>query len=168
MLRVAGALTVQSGHRRCQQNDRNVTEVLIFSYTFCLFPTKLVGGGQWKLTQHTIVRESTTMVSKWGQRSLSATSAMSWVTYALRPSSWILCTTPVVSHSVSTNMMARLWNGCIFCNVCSIGDWLIWDVIVKKNLLPFATSLSTHMLPCMRLTRRFEIDRPRPVPPYSY
>ena len=63
--------------------------------------------------------------------------------------------------------MLRFWNGCILVSVASIESGLIWDVMVKKNLEPLATSDSTHMLPSMRVTRRFEIDNPRPVPPYS-
>jgi hypothetical protein len=58
--------------------------------------------------------------------------------------------------------------GDIFESVLSMALWLIWEVMVKKNLLPLDTSLSTHMFPCIRDTKRFEIDKPRPVPPYSY
>ena len=41
------------------------------------------------------------------------------------------------------------------------------SIFVKKNLDPFNISDSTHILPCMRLTSRFEIDSSSPVPPYS-
>jgi len=51
--------------------------------------------------------------------------------------------------------------GVILLRMLSIEFWLICDMIVKKN----ETSLSAHM---QRETRRFDIDRPNPVPPYSY
>src|SRR6185369_859109 len=37
---------------------------------------------------------------------------------------------------------------------------------VKWNVLPRPTSLSTQMRPPCKVTSRFEIARPRPVPPY--
>ena len=86
----------------------------------------------------------------------------------LNPSSLMRSRTPVVSRMVSTKRIVRFAKGDILLRMLSIELWLIWDVMVKKNLLPLDTSLSTHMLPCMSETRRFEIERPKPVPPYSY
>src|SRR5438445_6275092 len=37
---------------------------------------------------------------------------------------------------------------------------------VKRNVLPWPRVLSTHRRPPCKATRRFEIARPRPVPPY--
>lgn len=76
-------------------------------------------------------------------------------------------TTPVLSNKESTKRMLRFPNGAIFASIASIDSCPICDVIVKKNLLPLLTSLSTHILPVMSATSRFEIDSPRPVPPYS-
>jgi len=75
--------------------------------------------------------------------------------------------TLVVSPNVSTNNIVLFENGAILDKTASIGDIDICDEMVKKNLDPFNTSDLTHILPCMRLTSRFEIDSPSPVPPYS-
>jgi hypothetical protein len=63
--------------------------------------------------------------------------------------------TPVVSRRVSTKRIVRFANGNILLRVLLIELWLVYT---KKNLLPFSTSLSTHMLPYMRDTRRFEME----------
>jgi len=57
--------------------------------------------------------------------------------------------------------------GFFLLSVLSIELWLIWDVIVKKNLLPFETSLSTHMLPCIRETRALRDGQAEPRIPES-
>ena len=83
-------------------------------------------------------------------------------------SSLILSMTPVVSRKVSTNRIVPFAKGDILLSMLSIKLWLIWDMIMKKNLFPIETSLSTHILPCMSDTRHFEINSPRLVLLYFY
>jgi hypothetical protein len=64
--------------------------------------------------------------------------------------------------------MFRFPNGIVLAGVASRDSCPIWDVIVKKNLLPSLATLSTHVLPPIRETRHFEMDSPRPTPSYSF
>lgn len=67
-----------------------------------------------------------------------------------------------------TKRIVRLENGDILDSVDPNDDCEICEEIVKKNQDPFWTSDSTRVLSCISETRRLEINRPRPVPRYSY